>query len=306
MAVRSKPLLVVLMIVCATAVAIPSTSATAATAAANEPRLPSTPVSTGGVLEPNAPPATIAEISQSKGTVGAASAAARIADDPVEGRLFGIFPRARQNLTTSFPSRAMVHIVADIPGISGQAQCSGWMISPSHVATAGHCVYSGGVNGTWYTNFTVTPGRNGADKPYGTCGAEKATTVYGWSHDKNHDYDYAVLKLNCAIGNTVGWLAMRPNSGVLNGLELTSRGYPGDKPEGTQWFTADTVRMSTDYRLGLRFDAIKGQSGSPIYRVDNRIFMAFAVLSSYDRTTDHNTGIRINQEVFNNYAAWVG
>ncbi|MBB5852372.1 trypsin-like serine peptidase [Amycolatopsis umgeniensis] len=272
-------------------------------AAAAPAQLPSTPISSDDVIGENAPPATISEIPQSKGTVGLS--ANENSGDVVAEKIFGKFPRTRQNLTTSFPSRTVVEIKGDGPD-GKELRCSGWMIGPSEVATAGHCVHSGGPGGVWYQNLSVAPGRNGADAPYKFCAVSKSHTVLGWYRTKNYDYDYAVLKLNCKIGETVGWLAMKPNSGNLNGVELTHRGYPSDKqPIGSQWFTADTIRRSLDRQFGYRFDTAEGQSGGPVYRVDNRVFMAFAVHSSYDTQFDDNTGTRINQEVFDNYVAWL-
>ena len=62
--------------------------------------------------------------------------------------------------TTGYPARAIVLIA-----MSG-GRCSGFLDGKHVVATAGHCVHSGGANGSWMTNVQVHPGRDGRLAPY--------------------------------------------------------------------------------------------------------------------------------------------
>ena len=89
-------------------------------------------------------------------------------------------------------------------------RCSGVMIGPNTVSTAGHCVHTGGPGGALrpVASYRIYPGRDGAVSPYGFCTARTLYTVLGWTLASDEEYDYGAIKLNCTIGNTVGWFGM--------------------------------------------------------------------------------------------------
>lgn len=79
-------------------------------------------------------------------------------------------------------------------------------------------------------------------------------------------YDYGSLKLNCTVGNTVGWFGFWWQSASLAGYSTTIQGYPGDKPFGQQWRgdnVTRTVAVSQDRQVFYQNDTAGGMSGSP-------------------------------------------
>ena len=148
---------------------------------------------------------------------------------------------------------------------NGSLHCTGWMVSRDTLVTAGHCVHTGGANGTWYTGLTFKAGSNGGTAPYGTCTAARTFAYHGWVADGNWDYDGAMIKLSCSVGSRVGWYGMWWQTASLDGQQSLVRGYPGDKPS-TQWRSADVVRQSDTERLYYQNDTVGGMSGSPLYQ----------------------------------------
>ena len=212
--------------------------------------------------------------------------------------------------TTTFPARATVLITRN-----GSQWCTGWLIGANTVATAGHCLHSGGSSGSWYTGaFVVWPGRNGGSAPYGSCGVTSRHSVVGWTQNRNEQYDYGAMKLNCTVGNTVGWYGMWWQSASLTGYSSTVSGYPCDKAFGTHWRHTDSIRVTQDRQLFYQNDTYNCQSGSPVYQYRgsgsaycagycSMAIHAYGLHGSYPHSSN-NHGTRITQSVFNNLIAW--
>ena len=165
-----------------------------------------------------------------------------------------------RSYTVNYPTRAIVYIE-----YNGGHLCTGWLYSPNMVATAGHCVHTGGSTGAWRTasKFRIYPGRDGSTSPYGSCGVTRLFSTSGWTSSGSYQHDYGALRLNCSIGNTVGWFGMYDDASPINHPAIIG-GYPGDKPK-TQWASADKIRAATTTMLGYRIDTAPGHSGSPIW-----------------------------------------
>jgi glutamyl endopeptidase len=212
-----------------------------------------------------------------------------------------IGPDTRERLyTTSYPSRAKVLIT-----FTG-GRCSGVMIGPNTVATAGHCVHTGGSGGAWrsVSSFRVYPGRDGAASPYGVCTARTLYSVIGWTVSANEEFDYGAIKLNCTVGNTVGWfgfVATTPTN-----FPSVVGGYPGDKPL-TQWQSSDRVRALSTRQLFYRNDTIGGQSGSAVWHDPNGPYIIGIHAYGKHGLGNHalyNHGTLINSAVASNLLAW--
>lgn len=228
----------------------------------------------------------------------------RLAGLPVPGNesaaevVLGVDTRER-TYTTTYPARAKVLIT-----FSG-GRCSGTMIGADTVATAGHCVHAGG-GGSWHTNVTVYPGRDGAASPYGWCTARRLYSVTGWTVSGSEEYDYGAIKLNCTVGNTVGWYGITSASPA--GLPSIIQGYPGDKPL-EQWFSADKVRVITTRQVFYLNDTVGGMSGSPVWYDRNASGPYIIGIHAY-RThgagshATYNHGTRITSTVLTNLVNW--
>jgi glutamyl endopeptidase len=222
--------------------------------------------------------------------------------------IIGPDSRIRISATTTFPARAVAYIAFTMPG-AGNFICTGWLINRNTVATAGHCVHSGGPGGSFVTNIRVYPGRNGRYSPFGSCAASSLYTVAGWANSGNERYDFGAIKLNCNIGQRTGWFGLSWQSATLNGQPSLISGYPGDKPL-TQWKSSDRIGVSSPQMLFYRNDSLGGMSGSPVYnsRASCGRFCAMAIhtagLHGPAPHGTHNHGVRITQNVFESLIRW--
>ncbi|MGW4461955.1 trypsin-like serine peptidase [Micromonospora sp. NPDC004704] len=303
-------------------VTIMATGLTVATAPASAERAsvrPDTPVASDGSRMSVPSRAAIGGVSGFAGTgkmVGANLTAPSGSSTTALGTesIFGPDNRIRINPTTSFPARAVVMITR-----SGGAHCTGWLYGPDIVATAGHCVHTGGSGGSWYTGqLTIWPARNGASAPYGSCSVRQLYSVTGWTVSGDEAYDYGAIKLNCTIGYSTGWFGYWWQAASLAGASTLINGYPGEKPFGQQWrgdSVARTVAVSQANQIFYSNDTTGGMSGSPIYQLraagsswcTGYCSMGIHAYGFPHIGYPHNTynhGTRITEARFNNLQAW--
>jgi glutamyl endopeptidase len=223
--------------------------------------------------------------------------------------VIGADGRTRQNPTTAFPNRALAYLVVRFP--SGTGSCTGFFIGPRTVATAGHCVYDAGRK-QWATSITVYPGRNGSTAPYGSTTSHRLFTVSGWTGSGNPSYDYGAIQTNDAKGNTVGWFGYRWQSSNSFPGSYTVKGYPGDKPAGTQWRMSGAITNVSTYRQWYSIDTAGGQSGSPLYSFwtgsgcTSNCYYAAGIHTYGTSVSPYfgNSATRIRKAVFDNYVNW--
>jgi glutamyl endopeptidase len=215
--------------------------------------------------------------------------------------------RTKVTNTKTFPARATVIIL-----FNGGFLCSGWLVNRNTVVTAGHCVADG--DGTPLfdrTTYEIAPGYNESANPkapYGVCGARRLYTNAGWKNQGRDDFDYGAIKLDCNVGNQTGFYGYSKN--VAKDNRVTTQGYPGDKPFGTQWKMAGRVTVLQARRVFYKIDTFGGQSGSPVWRNINAncthcgiAIHAYGIYGSPPFSTN-NHGTRIINTVFQNITNW--
>lgn len=203
---------------------------------------------------------------------------------------FGIIgedDRIRVNPTNSFPARAMTHILFKT-GSGFDSVCSGSLIAPDTVLTAGHCVFSRRYGG-WATDYQILPGRNGPLEYYPRCGVSSVLTLKGWVEEQDRPKDLAALKLDCSVGADTGYLGVRatPEDGTVF---VTLQGYPGEaKLRGLQVQSGDEIRTLYELSFEHEADTTGGMSGSPVMD-DSGI-----IIGVHTATTKGNGWTRDNQ-----------
>ena len=186
--------------------------------------------------------------------------------------------------TKAEPYSRVVKVFYTIPGQGGFV-CSGALIDPAVVLTAGHCVHDGHFN--WYTDFEIIPAWNQRvsgvagvaivnSEPFGTA---QGVLLHSWPYDFDTgdiEGDLAVIELDRPVGSLSGWFGLGASNtcSTLTGRQYTSAGYPGEgsydgsqmvRLDGTfDWCGSGLARFEPSRTFG-------GQSGSGYWERQDQI-----------------------------------
>ncbi|MHC5216308.1 trypsin-like serine protease [Enterococcus sp. LJL128] len=204
-------------------------------------------------------------------------------------KIWGPDERRPVSNTTVFPYSAVVKVVCHY-NVGLPSSGTGSMIGKDAVLTNAHVVYS--KDRGWPKSITVYPGKNANSEPFGSA-QSRVVTISSTSYGATNDY--AVIRLNKAIGNNTGYFGL--TSTIPSSLTLT--GYHGDKKDGKMYTQTSSIVGSNNEQILHQFDAWAGSSGSPMYNSNKQIVAIHAGgYSSYDYA------VRMNGKAKSNVVAW--
>ena len=188
---------------------------------------------------------------------------------------------------------------------------SAWLAGPRLVMTAGHCVYMADEGG-WAAQVEVIPGRDGADRPFGSVvvTARGLRSSKQWVENEDPDFDYGAILLppDQRLGDKLGWFGSTPRADdEVRQSVLNVAGYPGDggttHEPGTQWYGKGTALEITPRQMTYSVATTPGQGGSPVWITTPQNERYSVAIHSWGGTVAHG-GTRVTREVFADIAQW--
>ncbi len=194
--------------------------------------------------------------------------------------------------TTNYPYYAVARLEVEYTdGTYGNA--TGFMVSSNVMLTAGHVCMSHASNAP-VRSMRVSLGQNGSLTPtVAYASSYYVCANFTYFNDDDQD-DYAIVVLNSNVGNTTGWFGLDYQADIFfHNYTFVITGYPLDKPTGTMWSESGSIEECSTYLLHYKMDVVAGQSGSPIYALNN---VAYGI--NVSGTSSLNNGRRMTKEVF--------
>jgi len=224
---------------------------------------------------------------------------------PMPEVVIGTDERLQITNTNEYPWRCIASLritAADGSGWIG----TGWLVGPRILLTAGHVVYMADQGG-WAQQIEIIPGREGITFPFGSCIATDFRSVQGWTQDRNSNFDYGAILLppENRLGDQLGWFGYQVHTDAeLSGFNINVSGYPGDKPDGTQWLMFGPVKTTNERTFAYDVDTAGGQSGGPVWITFEGDDGRYGVGVHTNGSLSGNSATRIVQDMFDNVIAW--
>ena len=198
--------------------------------------------------------------------------------------VIGTDSRTRVNPTNVGPYCNTVYLYATFSD-GATMTATGFMLGPSAVLTAGHCVYND-EHGGLATSVLIVPAKNGSLEPYGRTTASGLVVNPDYMVSGSRDDDWAIVELNDDLGTQTGWLGLQANGAYIN-ASVYNTGYPTPQTAEAQNDSQTYMLLGTGYVMNIypdtfrgTWDASNGNSGGPVFLYNySRGYTAIGILT---------------------------
>lgn len=166
------------------------------------------------------------------------------------------------------PFNAICHIERDF-GEGRLSGCTGFLIAPRVLITAGHCTFSL-LRRRPPKRIRVSAGRDGAQRPFGAIWARRwfAHPLFIDGADPRYDFGVVILPrafAGLAPGFTLRALSSADLARARDTKLIHIAGYPSDKTRGQMWTHAERIDRFGSRLIQYSVDTCPGHSGAPVW-----------------------------------------
>ncbi|MCD8846124.1 trypsin-like serine peptidase [Mammaliicoccus sciuri] len=208
---------------------------------------------------------------------------------------------------SKMPNRSIVFIksyIDDRRYYSG----TGFMIDDYKVITAAHVITSELLDYP-VRKIIIEAGYKDEKATFGTANVIKAYVTPEWKNFRNHFFDMALLIIDKPLGKELGKLNIIDE--VTLGEFISTTGYPGSNKnnidkikKGNQYYSSGKIVNITKNKIYYDSDTEPGQSGSPVFNINNDVIAIHTRGFNEDDTYKYNSGIRLSSTNIETINQW--
>ncbi len=160
----------------------------------------------------------------------------------------------------------------------GNSSCTAFLVSGDLIITASHCLYEENGDLT-KTPITFRAGPSG-EKPLAS---SNAYIIQSFKNFTNREFDWAILKLDYPIGETLGHISIARGFEINEQIRIAGFSYLNQVP----YHMYEQKNCSIKEIIGTQFyhncDSSRGDSGSPILNDKNQLIGIMVSEKRYDQ-----------------------
>lgn len=170
-------------------------------------------------------------------------------------------------------------------------ECSGFLVAPNRILTAGHCVLDQADcnNHFWTFGFTEKEASKGQIKISSTANCSK---IISSNYETGNPFDYALIELDRSFTD-IKPLKVRTSGRIDDDANLVMIGHPQGLPKKLTK-NAHILNNEDENIIFASLDAFTGNSGSPVINADTMTVEGILVGGNVDEYEDDDGSLVIN------------
>lgn len=147
----------------------------------------------------------------------------------------------------------------------GFPHCTGTLVSPDVVLTAGHCLHDTTGGRGWWPGLAFHTRLFSDGHRACAARADGLMAFRGWVERGDERHDVGLMRLTCAIGESDGWLGVAPAPRNLTGVDVMVQGFPGERL-AQLWMSTGPILHDDRHLVFYDNDTLEGMSGAALQR----------------------------------------